>query len=511
MRVTSIELTNFRSFVASGNVELGPLNVLVGPNNSGKSSIIRGLYMLQQGGSELYPEVRAGASTATVEIALAGLNGVKAWGAHANSGSAKFSATLTTEDRRTGTKVFKVTSTGQPETSGEIQFPAEDPRHFVVPYLSKRKPQFYDEDVKEATAYAVRPQMGNLGAKLQRVSNPAFPEYKAYAEACQRILGVVVTAVHSQNGMRPGIYLPSRQTIPIEQMGEGVPNIVEMLASLAISEGKLFLLEEPENDLHPAALKALLELIAISSERNQFVISTHSNIVVRHLCSLPQSKLFRVKAEPNVLPTIATIEDVGNSAESRIAVLRELGYELSDFELWDGWLILEESSAERIIRDFLIPWFVPRLSSLRTISAGGASKVAPAFEEFRRLFLYAHLEPVYRHRAWVRVDGDEVGQDVVAKLRGKYAEILPERFGWYTSGQFERYYPKRFEDEATAALALSDRQGKQEAKKALFERVRLWLLADREEAERALAESAAEIIEDLRRIERELNGSAARD
>jgi hypothetical protein len=72
----------------------------------------------------------------------------------------------------------------------------------------------------------------------------------------------------------------------------------------------------------------------------------------------------------------STIKDLGTDPAARVAALSDLGYELYDFNLFDGWLILEESSAERIIRDYLIPWFVPRLTRVRTIAAGGASKGA---------------------------------------------------------------------------------------------------------------------------------------
>ena len=53
-----------------------------------------------------------------------------------------------------------------------------------------------------------------------------------------------------------------------------------MLAEITLAKNKLFLIEEPENDLHPKALKALLELILESSASNQFVISTHSNTLI---------------------------------------------------------------------------------------------------------------------------------------------------------------------------------------------------------------------------------------
>ena len=77
-------------------------------------------------------------------------------------------------------------------------------------------------------------------------------------------------------------------------MGDGVPNVVGLLADLALTKGKMFLIEEPENDLHPSALKALLELVEDGATHNQIVVSTHSNIVARHLGSCEgQSSVLR--------------------------------------------------------------------------------------------------------------------------------------------------------------------------------------------------------------------------
>lgn len=85
-------------------------------------------------------------------------------------------------------------------------------------------------------------------------------------------------------------------------MGEGVPQIVGLVADLVLSQGKLFLIEELENDLHPQALKALLRLMIESSARNQFVVTTHSNIVLRYHAAEPNSIVYSVAAEPGARP-----------------------------------------------------------------------------------------------------------------------------------------------------------------------------------------------------------------
>ncbi|MBD2055425.1 ATP-binding protein [Oculatella sp. FACHB-28] len=288
-------------------------------------------------------------------------------------------------------------------------------------------------------------------------------------------------------------------------MGDGVPNIVYLLTSLATSKNKLFLVEEPENDLHPKALKALLDLIIISSSFNQFVISTHSNIVVSYLCNTPESQLLRITSVPGKLPTESIVEKVASTLEARISVLQELGYSFSDFALWDGWLILEESSAERIIRDYLVPWFVPRLARVRTLAAGGIDKVEPILEDFQRLILFTHLQPIYKNRTWVRVDNDEPGKDIVSKLRTKYVDWSEDRFQTNDADQFEYYYPTVFAEKVKTVLSIQDRQEKRRAKGELLKEVMSWLDADVARGHDALEQSAASIIADLHTIDSQLS------
>lgn len=89
-------------------------------------------------------------------------------------------------------------------------------------------------------------------------------------------------------------------------------------------------------------------------------------------------------------------------------MLEELGYEAFDFGQWKAWLILEESSAEVIIREFLIPTFVHKLiNKLKTYSARSLSEIELKFKDFNNLFVFVHLEQIYKNKAWVIVDAGE--------------------------------------------------------------------------------------------------------
>lgn len=504
MRVTSVRLNQFRSFEDSGEIELGSINVLIGRNNSGKSSVLRALHELQVGApGERCANVRMGSKKSTLQFRLNDVQFDWGWRAAIN-GDAFVRMQITTPDRKTGDWHRTITDTASSTYEGVAGFPNQAPNHFIVPYLSRRKTGAYSEDVRIQYANEITSDSSYLAAKLSEVGNASHPAYPAYSEASKQILGFLVTTVGSESGQRPGIFLQDGSRLPIDQMGDGVPSIVLLLVYLASQEGKLFLIEEPENDLHPSALKALLDLIVKSSTKNQFVISTHSNIVVQHLCAAPGSRLYRVTADSDIQPARAAIDLVPETAAARIEVLQELGYSFSDFDLWDGWLILEESSAERIIRDYLIPWFVPQLRSVRTISANGVDNVEPLFADFNRLVLFTHLMPVYQQRTWVRVDGDPPGKAIVSALGKQYTAWQAGRFASFSEPDFEHYYPETFSTEVEYVLAQRHGKEKQQLKRELLTKVLDWLNEDESRARQSLAHSAAPVIKDLEQIALEL-------
>jgi len=505
MQITAIDIKNFRSFKnMDQSLEFGPITVLIGANNAGKSSILKAIHAMQEG-VEISPlDVRIGTTKGSISIGLTEIRGVARWGTYANAESARLDIQLTgSQDRRSIGIALQLSSPGRGVEQVRPLL-AHEPEHFVIPYLSKRKTANYSEDVRQDHALAISSSLMYLAAKLSRISNPSFPGHVQYRDTCTEILGFMVTAIPSQNGQRPGAYLTSTATLPIDQMGEGVPNIVGLLADLALSEGKLFLIEEPENDLHPAALKALLALVLESSSKNQFVISTHSNIVVSYLCSTDGSRLYSVNSTRGKLPLESTVVSIDPTPEARLSVLRDLGYSFSDFELWDGWLVLEESSAERLIRDYLIPWFVPKLARVRTLSTNGVNQIQATFEDFNRLVRFTHLEDAYKGAAWVRTDGDESGQVIVAELRRRYSTWEPSHFSCFSQPQFEHYYPNQFRDRVAETLAIPDKKQKREAKRLLLDDVRVWLDQDAERAKAALLASAKEVIDDLASIAQSL-------
>ena len=504
MWVSSLKIDNIKSFAASGTIHLDKkMNIILGANNSGKSTILRVLYQVQNQASLIGADVRIGAENASAYLSLEEVDNSTI----ANFINQGYTRGIHIEGLRSWTNLH-ASMKGQ-DTSNSISIASVEPNNFIYPYLSKRKVQGYRREVHRNYLVDVSDTLINLTPKVDQLANTYYTKHDEFERACVNILGFPITTFSAadNNGKQIGIIVNDYDNIPIEAMGEGVPNLLGLIVSLCMAKDKLFLIEELENDIHPRALKSLLELIIKKAEYNQFVISTHSNIVAKYLGSIPGSKIHYVSLAPytpeNRVPT-ATYREVGNTPQERREVLEDLGYDLLDYDLAKAWLFFEESSAERLVREFFIPWFFPDLKGkVNTIAAGGTAKVGPKFEDFDRLFLFLHLESMYKNHAWVIVDGDPSGQKIIDDLKQRYTPggWTEDKFIKFSKENFEDYYPRRFSEKAQAALAIKDKQGKRAAKKALLDEVLAWIISDQEQAQSEFAKSAAEVIAILKAIE----------
>ncbi|MFI6409772.1 ATP-dependent nuclease [Streptomyces sp. NPDC050548] len=514
MRIKRIRVAGWKSY-EEVNIELSQLNVLVGRNNAGKSALIKAAHCLQSGNYVQRDEIRLGSESALFQFILEEFNAKKYAEGPVLGGDvpgleedgmiaevlAEVHLTRPNSDDRPSATTEYILHTKDQVYGGFPNIPSMEPDNFIYPYLSKRKVPTYEKSVNRQLALQVPGTLQQLSSKVARLLSAGHPGGSQFRSLCSRLLNMDLGTVVVENGQLVGFTVGQLGDITIDSMGEGVAGVLGLIIDLCVADGNLFLIEEPENDIHPQGLKALLEVIIEKSATNQFIISTHSNIVVKYLASAPDSRLYAVEQGSNGqgIPT-STVRLV-DTPEDRSAVLRDLGYDLHDFDLAEGWLILEEASAERLIRDYLIPWFAPKLTRIRTIGAGGTGDVPPTFKEFAKLVLFIHREETLKHRAWVVVDGDESGQEVVDKLKSKYVSWPADRFRLFEKGQFEDYYPPRFEEQRAAAFSLPKGLERQGAKSELRQAVQDWCDANRDAAREELAESAAEVIAVLQEIE----------
>jgi predicted ATPase len=495
MWIKTLEVTNIRCF-AQAKIEFSAgINLLVGPNNAGKSTILLPILALQSGQPQLQEsDARLQTDGASAQITFS----------DNSKGYFDGASGLTFEQHPQNRQFYRKHDPEQPHRSLDLILGSE-PNNLIYTFTSKRKVTTLEDDVRSETVVAVPQNFSNLNAKIDRLSNPEFlPAHSLYMRACDEILGFRVTTAHTGRGKRAVYTVRNMINIPLTSMGEGVMNILGLVVHLALAEKKVLILEEPENDIHPRALKALLDLVIEKSADNQFVITTHSNIVLKALGASNNARIFRIQCSLVERMPTSTVTDVGDSPDARRAILEELGYELHDADLWDAWLILEESSAEKIIREYLIPWFCPNLRGrLRTMSAHSLSEVLPRFRDFDNLFVYLHLTPTYKNRAWVLLDGGGTEAEIAAQLRSRYCPggWREDRFLQLKNHDFERYYPSRFAEKVECVLSIEDKGSRREQKRSLLAQVEEWIASEPELAKQEFAESASEIIEVLSAIQ----------
>ena len=504
MKITAIDLQNVRGFERLLRQDFSDsLNIFIGKNNSGKSTILNAIHLIQKTDALTSADQTVGTINGQVRLYC----------------KENHKTTFLPDVNRLGF-VFHlndarrhILSSNGGEAGWGGQTSLEEPDNLIYPYLSKRKVLDYSPEIHKAAENAVTGNLVHLPAKILRSNDPQDDRYQEYTDACKSILGFnISTSGNGGSGRKVAYKLSGDEEIPLTSMGEGVANLLGLIVTLCGAENKIFLIEEPENDIHPMALKGLLDLIIKKSNTNQFFISTHSNVVMRVLGSKSDAKIFEVSSSltdverPKLF--ISEMREIV-TPEDRRNVLEELGYEFFDFGQHEGYLLLEESSAEKLIREHLIPMFVPDLEGrIRTYSTRGIDRVTQRFEDLNGLFTFVHLEPVYKNKAWVIVDGGGSSNEILDKLKKLYVEgngWNENNFSQLSNHDFEEYYPEQFRNHFVENIkGIQNKKDRQAQKLQLLEDVIGWIKENPDEAKSALEQCAEEVISKLKEIEKSL-------
>lgn len=504
MYIDNIILENIKSFKGRNQLNFCKgINTIVGVNNSGKSTIIKSLLMLQYGLQFLGPKVlTVGEQTGSIRIGITDPDQniyPKLYNSDLDNGI-YFSWNNNTPSDAFSLKTMDFINAGNVK-----QIKGVEPHNFIYPHLSTRDKPRYDKAVTLQSSNQVNLELHNIYPKIDRIINSR--NASLFHDECKNILEIDIGTMLINEGRNAGLVIDDESMIPIEDMGDGLPKLIGFILDMCIAENKLFIIEEPENDIHPGALKALIDLIIRKSTNNQFIITTHSNIVTKYLGSHDESKLFRLSHDNNTTPPISVAQEIGTSdLILRKEILYELGYEMLDFDLWEGFILFEESSAERIVRDILIPNFSVKLGNkLCTIASNGIDDVKKRFNNLHQTMVYLHRTPIYQKNTWVMVDKHPKSKTYRNDLFGKFPSWDKDQFTILTETNFEKYYPKSFQGEVDKVLKIKDPEEKRLRKKILLDNVVDWAnKTPKEEVKKQFLKSAKEVIDILEKIDKKL-------
>ena len=345
----SLHLRNFLSFGREClPVELGPLNVVIGANGSGKSNFIEAIDLMRAA-----PCVSERSNACAV---VSDGGGVREWiwkGAEDNSGAC-IDAVVDYPGRETDLRYFM--RFGE---AGDNRFEIREERvEDAFPICGRNNPNFYyrrvdgkimlnvdgkhgvcengggdasesilarrkDPELCPELAWLgsafenmriyrewsfgrnsmtripqmadmpderLSPDAGNLGLVLGRLRRE--PEAKERFLKALRLLygGIDDYGLMIERGVAQMYVHEGNHAVPASRLSDGTLRYLCLLAILCHPDpGPLVCIEEPELGMHPDIVVALADLLKDASKNTQLVVTTHSDILVDALTEWPES------------------------------------------------------------------------------------------------------------------------------------------------------------------------------------------------------------------------------
>ena len=344
----SLTLKNILSFGPdTPPLELGPLNVFIGPNASGKSNVIDALSILRATPRDVQEAVRklggwdeltraGGRPEDTLDIQITAefqarhevlrhsiapeVGGVAASGEHSLG---EWVVSLDTRDHAHVEPVFGSDHHGRlvaQHRDGEVQLAEvgegcvpedsalaqlRDPLRFpqlralTVAYGGMRVYRGFDvrrgaELRRGQRADEVRGVLADDAANLALVLNRLYnsPARASIDEAMRRFWSRFDGLAFDIGDNYVRLALRQRgieSALPATRLSDGTMAFLALLAILLNPEpGSVICIEEPETCLHPDAIVLLAELLVKASENAQFIVTTQSDILVDALSERPE-------------------------------------------------------------------------------------------------------------------------------------------------------------------------------------------------------------------------------
>ena len=367
MKLLELRATRYRS-LRSAQIELGDFNLFIGANASGKSTILDALRFLNEAilrrnfkapvfsrGGLLHLAWK-GAKAESVELkALVENCGAQyEWSirlirndydfrveedVHELTKTEAAPRHLLQADKGegwwwSGERREKVplkqaaTSCALAAAAADASFPAREVAEFIGRWgFFDPNPFLLRRDWTNIDAVGLDHYGRNLGETLHALDE----------ETLHRVLDATRSIIGLPEGIEPRLsqdedrhYFVQKESglrYPVHQMGisSGTLRMLALMtAMLATSEAKLIGIEEPENYIHPTALSAFVDYIRNAQENAQFMITTHSPLVLDALNEPEAVRVVRRDVEKG------TVIETGNPAGVRRA-LDESGFGLGEY------------------------------------------------------------------------------------------------------------------------------------------------------------------------------------
>ncbi len=370
--ISRLHVQNFKC-LRDVRVDLAPLTVLIGPNDSGKSSILQAIDELSMilgsaqialpGADDSYNEkvfrrdpqrdirwlVEEGTTGQTFRMTVLGTDN-----------PADFVARMTAALNEFVSSGFLASFDNQDEVKG-IPFKLAEEFDVAVDKIVTAHPyRFQPDRLRRKSPPAPEPVLEEDGANLAAVLEAMItgPDRAALHElertlyqTIPTLRGISVpTIVSKKTAKHPSEPLKALRfvlagnerppiTISAEQVSDGALLLTAYLALAYSNTAEIILIEEPENGLHPSRLKMIIDLLRkmttgeVGPHKRQIIMTTHSPLLLNY-CQPDEVRVVTRDAE-------------GATRVTPLAEVPNLPPLLQEFAIGELWYLLGEDALLR--------------------------------------------------------------------------------------------------------------------------------------------------------------------
>lgn len=290
--LNNIKMKNFGPLTSLEWSNLGPINLLIGENDTGKTFLLKALYSAIR----TIEEYKRGDDQKTAAEILAEklywtFQPEKIGDLVSKRATGPLSCKLQVDEKNftysfgkdTTKQITSLRNNTAPRSSNSIFLPAKEVLSLYRIILKSREQDkefgFDDTYLELARALRQSPKKGK--------------NYAEFAKSRQSLEDVLGGRVEYDEDSGRWYFKKGSHKYPIGTTAEGIKKIAildTLLGNRYLDASSIVFIDEPESALHPVAISKLLDIIAVLAERGlQFFLASHSYFVVKKLFLIAQS------------------------------------------------------------------------------------------------------------------------------------------------------------------------------------------------------------------------------
>ena len=331
MRLPWIDRVDVSSYgcIKQASAELAPLHALIGPNDSGKSTLLRALRTAAQFGAGRFSVTPAGTTTPFEPWLTAGsrvcLHAADI--AYQVSVSPESEVVEAVEAGQTAATSSGTRAWNRPgilqggSVAGSAELAARAGALFSTPTMVRLDPDSLREAsdlIPESSGIAFTNERGlGLAGVYDAIQNRDIDAFQDIQREVRDLFPSVAKLRLMVEGSKKtmAVTLVDGQHVGAPSMSEGLLYFLAFAALKHVTASRLFLVEEPENGLHPARIADVMRALRKMSETAQVVIATHSPLVVNELAGNEVSVVTRSGNEGTRVTLLEAVPGFADAAK----------------------------------------------------------------------------------------------------------------------------------------------------------------------------------------------------